>query len=86
MNRTMNSIGWKYGLMAVVYIVLNFGISALLQWLVPDFVEKHAVILTYAMIILTVDLVSFPLVLLLTHNMPKANIEKKRLGFGRFLL
>lgn len=86
MNRTMNSIGWKYGLMAVVYIVLNFGISALLQWLVPDFVENHAVLLTYAMIILTVDLVSFPLVLLLTHNMPKANIEKKRLGFGRFLL
>ncbi|MBP5529887.1 MAG: CPBP family intramembrane metalloprotease [Lachnospiraceae bacterium] len=86
MNRTMNSIGWKYGLMAVIYIVLNFGISLSLQALVPDFFENHMVLISYGMIILTVDLVSFPLVLLLTHNMPKAEIEKKRLGFGRFLL
>jgi len=82
----MNSIGWKYGLMAVIYIILNFGISALLQLFVPDFVENHTVFITYAMVIFTVDIVSFPLVFLLTFKMPKAEIEKKRLGFGRFLL
>ena len=86
MRKTMNSIGWKYGLMAIVYIILNYGISILLRAVAPDFVEKNSVILTYAMIIFTVDIVCFPLVLLLTSKMPKAEIEKKRLGFGKFLL
>ena len=86
MNKTMNSIGWKYGLMAVVYITLNYGISVPLSLFAPNFVEKNAVILTYAMVIFTVDMVCFPLVFLLTSKMPKAEIEKKRLGFGKFLL
>ena len=86
MNRTMNSIGWKYGLMAIIYIVLNYGISFLLRLLVPNFVENHTILITYLMIIFTVDLVSFPLIFLLTLKMPKAQIEKKRLGFGKFLL
>ena len=86
MRKTMNSIGWKYGLMAIVYIILNYGISILLRAVAPGFVEKNSVILTYAMIIFTVDIVCFPLVLLLTSKMPKAEIEKKRLGFGKFLL
>ena len=86
MNKTINSIGWKYGLMAIVYIALNFGISFLLRLFVPDFVENHTILITYLMIIFTVDMVCFPLVLLLTLKMPKAQIEKKRLGFGKFLL
>ena len=86
MRKTMNSIGWKYGLMAIAYITLNFGISFILNWLAPNFTEKNAVLLTYAMIIFTVDIVCFPLIFLLTSKMPKAEIEKKRLGFGKFLL
>ena len=86
MKKTMNSIGWKYGLMAIIYIVLNYGISFLLRLLVPNFVENHTILITYLMIIFTVDLVSFPLIFLLTLKMPKAQIEKKRLGFGKFLL
>ena len=86
MNKTMNSIGWKYGLMAVVYIALNYGISFLLRLFVPNFVDNHTILITYLMIIFTVDMVCFPLVLLLTLKMPKAQIEKKRLGFGKFLL
>ena len=86
MNKTMNSIGWKYGLMAIMYIALNYGISILLRLLVPNFVENHMVLITYLMIIFTVDLVCFPLIFLLTLKMPKAQIEKKRLGFGKFLL
>ena len=86
MKKTMNSIGWKYGLMAIVYIILNYGISILLRAFAPDFTEKNSILLTYAMVIFTVDMVCFPLVLLLTSKMPKAEIEKKRLGFGKFLL
>ena len=85
MNKTMNSIGWKYGLMGVIFAGLQFLIAGLLQWLLPEFTDKYSIYLTFALI-LFVDGICVLFLFLVTHSMPKAEIEKKRLGFGPFLL
>lgn len=86
LRKTMNSIGWKYGLMGIVYIVVEIGIAKLFSVAFPNFYEKHAIYIQLAMVVFTVDMVCFPFIWLLTSKMPKANIEKRRLGFGKFIL
>lgn len=85
-SKTMNSIGWKYGLMGITYIAVELGLGKLLPFLFPNFAEKYSVYLTFALMVFTVDMVCFPLIWLLTRNMPKAKLKKNKLGFGRFIL
>ncbi len=86
MKKTMNSIGWKYGLMGVVYIAVQLGLEFLISQLLPEFYEKNAVYVALAMVVVAVDLIGFPLVFLLTKNMPKAEMENEKMTFGKFLL
>ena len=74
LKKTLNSIGWKYGLMGVVYIAVQLGLEFLISQLFPEFYEKNAVYVALAMVVVAVDLIGFPLVFLLTKNMPKAEI------------
>ncbi|MCR4928724.1 MAG: CPBP family intramembrane metalloprotease [Lachnospiraceae bacterium] len=86
LKKTMNSIGWKYGLMGVLYILVEVVLGRVLMHFLPESLDKYQMYFTFAIMVFTVDIVCFPFVLLITHNMPKANIKKKNLGVGKFFL
>ena len=86
LKKTMNSIGWKYGLMGILYILIEIGLGRGIKLLLPESLEKFELYLTLAIMVFTVDIVCFPFVLLVTHNMPKAEIKKRNLGIGKFFL
>ena len=86
MNKTLNSIGWKYALMGLAYIVMQYAIIIPLKFLLPDFTEQYGIYISLGLTVFVVDLICFPLIFLLTLKMPKAQIEKKSMNFGHFLL
>lgn len=86
MKKTMNSIGWKYALMGVVYIAVQLGLEFLISVIFPNFYEKNAVYVALTMVVVSVDIIGFPLILLLTGKMPKAEMENEKMTFPKFLL
>ena len=86
LKQTMNSIGWKYGLMGVLYILIEVVLGRVVMHFLPASMDKYQMYFTFAIMVFTVDIVCFPFVFLITHNMPKANIKKRNLGIGKFFL
>lgn len=86
LKKTLNSIGWKYGLMGVLYIAIEILLGKLIMHFVPESLESLKIYITYAIMVFTVDCVCFPFILLITLKMPKAEIKKKKLGFEKFFL
>lgn len=81
MKKTTAGIGWKYAVFAVVVTVLQF----LYAWFLPEsFADKPWA--TWMQIILPMYVIGFPFLFLLIGKMEKVSIEKKKMGFGKFIL
>ena len=81
MKKVAAKIGWKYTVFGVVVTILQLIYAVLL----PDaWAEKSWA--QFMQIILPMYVLGFPLLLLLTVKMPKTKIEKKKMGFGKWVL
>lgn len=81
MKKTAAKIGWKYALFGVVVTLLQIVYSVLLPESMYD--KSWA---QFMQIILPMYVIGFPFVLLLTHKMPVTKIEKKKMGFWKWVL
>lgn len=81
LKKAAAKVGWKYALFAVATIVFQMIYAAVL----PEkyYSESWA---TFLQIIIPMHILGFGLLLLLTAKMPKVKIEKKKLGFGKFII
>ncbi|MCR4647713.1 MAG: CPBP family intramembrane metalloprotease [Lachnospiraceae bacterium] len=86
MRKTLNKIGLKYGIMGITYVVVQLGLATLLNLLLKENYEKYAVYISFGLIVLTVDCICFPMIYLLTMNMPKGEVKHVKFHFGHFLL
>ena len=55
LKKTMNSIGWKYGLMGILYILIEIGLGRGIKLLLPESLEKFELYLTFA--IMPIDII-----------------------------
>ena len=85
-RQTLTAIGWRYTIFGVFFLVFPQIVIALLTHFAPAWTNKNYVYVALGLTALTVDFLGFPMVYLLTKNVPKAQIEKKRLGFWKFML
>lgn len=81
LKKTAAKIGWKYAVFSVVVICLQY----LYAILIPErFVYESWA--SFLQIIIPMHILGFGLLLLLTSKMPKVKLEKKKLGFGKFII
>lgn len=81
MKKAAVKIGWKYALFAVAVTILQLLYAILL----PEKYHSESWA-TFLQIIIPMHILGFGLLLLLTCKMPKVKIEKKKLGFGKFVV
>ncbi len=86
LKKAASSIGWRYAVFAVVVIGLQLGVQWLVGTVAPDWAINNVALFSFLLIILAVDIVGFPLVFLLSRNMPSVTLEKHNLGFGKFII
>lgn len=81
MKKVATKIGWKYAVFGAVVTILQLIYAVLL----PDaWAEKSWA--QFMQIILPMYVLGFPLLLLLTSKMPTTKIEKKKMGFWKWVL
>ena len=86
MRKTLNKIGWKYTVFGITYIIIQVALELLIAGLFPVFYDKYGTYVALALVVLSVDVVGFPLLFLLTIKMPKAELGHQKFHFGNFLL
>lgn len=81
MKKTAAKIGWKYALFGVVVTILQYIYAIVLPdaWAEQSWAQ-------FMQIILPMYALGFPFLLLLTAKMPAVKIEKKKMGFWKWVL
>ena len=81
MTKAAVKIGWKYTIFGVVVTLLQYLYAIFLPeaWAQQSWAQ-------FMQIILPMYLLGFPLLILLTSKMPAVKIEKKKMGFWRWVL
>ena len=81
MKKTAAEIGWKYAIFGGVVTLLQYVYSIVLPdaWAEQSWAQ-------FVQIILPMYVLGFPLLILLTSKMPAVKIEKKKMGFWRWIL
>ncbi len=81
------SIGWKYAIMAMVRLTVELLISLCFTAFLPqEVIDEKGVILSFLTVIISVDVVSTPLIFLLCRKLPKGELGNQKLSFGKFLM
>ncbi len=81
MKKTYRSIGWKYAVFALVVYAVQF----LMVWLLPEEITE-AVWFTWGTTVVSIYVIGYPVLLLLTRNNEVTVPEKHSLTFGSFLI
>ena len=86
LKERLDRLGNRYAIFAIAVILTQMLVIVLLRNLAPDFTNRNSIFLSLLLTIISVDLVGFPVTYLVCRNVPAQPLEKKKLGFGKFLL
>lgn len=86
MKRIENSLGWKLAIFALIAYYAQLGVFRIIgmvnqQWL-ADNAENASLILP----IILLDIIAFPLFLLLTRKLPKTEVGNEKITVGKFIV
>lgn len=84
MKKTLNEIGIKYGIFGIVLILADV-VSLIISKTLPEFNGRLGLYKSVITTVLSIYCIGFPLLYLLTKNLPDKQIEKKKLSFKKFL-
>ena len=84
-NKSNDNISIAYAVFSLVVTCVQLFISLGLSFLPASVTPNITALLSFAMIIISVDIVGFPLILGLTRNIPTREIQKQKFGFFKFL-
>ncbi len=85
-NKGVFSLGWKYALLFAVTTVVELALSAAVKAIWPNMSDTFATNASLIIIIISVNLIGFPLIALLTKDTPKTVENKNKIPFGQFLI
>lgn len=86
LKKAAGGIGWRYAVFAVVVIAVQLTTQSIMMTVAKDWVTSNLSLFSFLLIILAVDIIGFPLIFLLSRNMPAVKIEKHKMSFGKFLI
>ena len=81
----LDSISIAYSVFSIVVTCVQLFISLGLSLLPIEFTPNINSLITFGMVILSVDIIGFPLICVLTPKIPARAITKQRFGFFKFL-
>ena len=87
MEERIGSVGSRYALFALVYSIIPVMIELLGAMLIPDFYDLYdsqPARLSFAITIITLYIIGFPVLLLSLRKIPKMKICPHKMGFGVF--
>jgi len=86
LKERLDRLGNRYAIFAITVIFTQMLVIVLMRNLAPDFTNQNSIFLSLLLTIIAVDVVGFPVTYLVCRNVPAQPLEKKKLGFGKFLL
>ncbi|MBR5615640.1 MAG: CPBP family intramembrane metalloprotease [Clostridia bacterium] len=84
MKSTYNHLGWGVAIITIAWIAISTALYVVAKLFAPDLSENG--IVSTLMGTLPLYVICMPLLFLIIRSRPKAVIEKKKLGFGHFML
>ena len=82
----IGSIGIRYGIFSMAVILFQIAAMVLLRTYAPGVIYSLGASFSFLLIILSVDVVGFPLTYGISKNLTRERLPQQKLGFGRFLL
>lgn len=86
LKKAAGGIGWRYAVFAVAVIGVQLSVQGILLAVANEWVMNHVTLLSFSLVILGVDIIGFPLIFLLTRNIPAVKLEKHSLSFGNIII
>ena len=86
MKERLDEMGHRLSLFTVVVMLVQMAVLFILYNFFRDFTNANGVSLSLLMIILSVDLIGFPVTYVACKGVPATQIPKKKIGVGKFLL
>ena len=84
-NRGLDNIGIAYAIFSIVITCVQLLVSVGFGTLFPGFVQSNSVIFSLMLVMISVDLIGFPLIFGLTRKIPARDIPKTKIGFFGFI-
>ncbi len=82
----MNNVAVRYTIFGLVVTLAQVVLAYAVRFLPTDISDELRTNLSFFLIILSVDVIGFPLILMLCRKIPVNRIEKRSIGFGMYLL
>lgn len=84
-NRGLDNIGIAYAIFSIVITCVQLLVSVGFGTLFPGFVQSNSVIFSLMLVMISVDMIGFPLIFGLTGKIPARDIPKTKIGFFGFI-
>ena len=85
LNRGLDNIGIAYAIFSIVVTCVQLFVSFGLGTMFPEYVQSNSIIFSLMLVVISVDLIGFPLIFGLTKRIPSRDIPKTKTGFLGFL-
>lgn len=85
LNRGLDNIGIVYAIFSIVVTCVQLFVSFGLGTMFPEYVQSNSIIFSLMLVVISVDLIGFPLIFGLTKRIPARDIPKTKTGFLGFL-
>ena len=85
LNRGLDNIGIVYAIFSIVVTCVQLFVSFGLGTIFPEYVQSNSIIFSLMLVVISVDLIGFPLIFGLTKRIPSRDIPKTKTGFFGFL-
>ena len=86
LKERIGSIGIRYGIFSMAVTLFQIAPMVLLRTYAPGVIYALGASLSFLLIILSVDVVGFPLAYGISKNLTRERLPQQKLGFGKFLL
>lgn len=80
-----NKVGIRYALFALIGMPFQIVIALALKKMCPEFLTENSANLSLLLPIVLIDIIGFPLLLLLLKKLPKGETGNEKLGAGGFI-
>ena len=86
LKERLDEVGHRLGIFVSVVMLAQMAVIFILRTFFADFTNQNGVMLSLILVIVSVDLIGFPVTYLACKGVPKQEIPQKSLGVGKFLL
>jgi membrane protease YdiL (CAAX protease family) len=86
LKERLDEVGHRLSIFICAVMLVQMVVIFLLGNFFADFTNQHGIMLSLILVILSVDLIGFPVTYLACKGVPKQEIPQKKLGIGKFLL